>query len=338
MNELRMELGNNSYVITIGKGILSLADKLFNLKRRVFILTDSGVPEEYSKKIKALADSAVIYTVPMGEGAKSFAVLEEVLTAMLSFNIGRGDALVAVGGGVVGDLGGFAASVYMRGIDFYAVPTTLLSQVDSSIGGKTAVNLGKIKNAAGAFYQPKGVLVDTDTLKTLPERQLKSGLAEVIKMAATSDEELFLKLENEGFTDENREEIITAALKIKKNVVEVDEKETGLRKILNFGHTLGHGIESSLGLGALLHGECVALGMVPVTLGTEKKRILALCKKVGLPMDYEYELDRALKLVAHDKKSQNGVVSVILVEKIGSFKIEKMTLAEFCAFVKEELI
>lgn len=315
-----------------------LAGEVFNLKRKVFILTDTGVPREYSEKIKSMASDAVIYTVPMGEGAKSFSVLEGVLSAMLDFNMSRADVLIAVGGGVVGDLGGFAASVYMRGIDFYSVPTTLLSQVDSSIGGKTAINLGSVKNTVGAFHQPRGVLIDTDTLDTLPKRQIAGGLAEVIKMAATFDGELFERLENEGFTKENREEIITAALKIKGKVVEEDERESGLRKVLNFGHTLGHGIESSLGLGALLHGECVALGMMPVAFGEAKGRIYSLAKALGLPMDYEYDISAALAPIVHDKKQEGGKISVILVDKIGSFRIEKMSITEFFTLVSGEKI
>ena len=338
MQKLHVELGKRGYDITVLSGALALAGEVFDLNRKVFILTDSGVPREYSEKIKSAASDAIIYTVPMGEGAKSFAVLENVLTSMLEFNMGRGDALVAVGGGVVGDLGGFAASVYMRGIDFYSVPTTLLSQVDSSIGGKTAINLGAVKNTVGAFHQPRGVLVDTDTLDTLPKRQIAGGLAEVIKMAATFDEELFERLEADGFNENNREEIITAALKIKKGVVEEDECERGLRKVLNFGHTLGHGIESSVGLGTLLHGECVALGMVPVAFGEAKERIIALSKNLGLPMDYKYDFGEALAPVVHDKKQQGGMLSVILVDKIGSYRMEKMSIAEFCALVNGENI
>ncbi len=328
MHKLNVSLGEASYDIYVGKGILKDAKELFDLNGKVFILTDSGVPQSYAQIIKESADDAIIYTVECGEGAKSLGVLEEVLMAMLNFGMGRTDTLVAVGGGVVGDLGGFAAATYMRGIDFYDVPTTLLSQVDSSIGGKVAVNLAGVKNTVGAFHQPKGVLIDTDTLKTLPERQISNGLAEVIKMAATSDRELFEKLEGEGFTDESCEEIIIASLKIKKSVVEVDEKETGLRKILNFGHTLGHGIEASQ-LGTLFHGECVALGMLATASGEAKKRIFELCKNVGLPMEYKYDLEKSLSYVTHDKKCQGGCVSTVLVDKIGSCKIEKLTVSEF---------
>ncbi len=334
MQKLKMALGERSYEITVGRGILASADKYLNLQRKVFVLTDEGVPEKYAKTVASLARESRIMTVPIGESSKSIEVFGRVLSEMMSFGMGRGDALAAVGGGVVGDLGGFAAASYMRGIDFYNIPTTLLSQVDSSIGGKTAVNLGTVKNIVGAFHQPKAVLIDTDTLKTLPKRQISNGLAEAVKMAATSDKILFEKLEKEGFSEENAEQIITMALNIKKAVVEEDECESGLRKILNFGHTLGHGIEASEELCGLYHGECVALGMIPVISDKERGRLTALLKSLGLPMDHEYDKDRALSFLTHDKKCQGGYVSVILVDRIGECRIEKMPLKDFEKMVK----
>ena len=223
------------------------------------------------------------------------------------------------------------AKWYMRGIDFYNIPTTLLAQVDSSIGGKTAVNLGGIKNIVGAFKQPSAVLVDTDTLATLPQRHFMSGLCEAIKMAVTSDERLFDKIESLDKDDiySNIEEIIVGALKIKKHVVENDECEKGLRKILNFGHTLGHGIEADAGLNGLYHGECVAIGMIPVSLGATRTRVLNVLKKVGLPTEYNGKLEDALGYVVHDKKCSDGIVSVIISEKIGTCQIKSMSIDEF---------
>ncbi len=328
-----MSLKDRSYDITVGSGILKDAGTLLNLKRKVFILTDSGVPTQYSEEILRQSSDGVIYTVPEGEGSKSIATLEGVLSSMLNFGLCRSDVLVAVGGGVVGDLGGFAAAVYMRGIDFYNVPTTVLSAVDSSIGGKTAVNLGLVKNTVGAFHQPRAVIIDTDTLKTLPKRQIANGLAEAVKMAVTSDEVLFSRLESEGFTEDNAEEIISAALKIKKNVVEEDECEAGLRKILNFGHTLGHGIEAEEELSGLYHGECVALGILPVLAKSEQKRVASLLCTLGLPMDYKYDKEKALSYISHDKKCSGGKLTVILSDKIGTCRMEKMTVDEFKALV-----
>ena len=335
MTSLHLNLGERGYDITVGQGLLSCADKYFNLDRKVLVLTDSGVPSEYSKRIASLSKDALIFTVPEGEASKSLSALEDVLTCMMNFKMTRKDALVAVGGGVVGDLGGFAASVYMRGIDFYNTPTTLLSQVDSSIGGKTAVNLGNTKNIVGSFYQPKAVLIDTDTLATLSKRHINAGLAEAVKMSLISDGELFEIFEKEDIGNANIEKIITRALMIKKAVVEEDEKESGLRKILNFGHTFGHGIEAESGLGALYHGECVALGMLPVSSDSVRKRLIPVLKKLHLPTEYTGNVDAALKYTGHDKKATSDGIDVVLVEEIGAFKLRKMTIEEFSSLVKK---
>ena len=327
MKTLRMELGENSYDITLGRGILCKAGELMNLSRKVFIVTDENVPREYSEAIKAQCEEALIYTVPAGEGSKSLEALGKLLSAMLDFGLSRGDSAIAVGGGVVGDLTAFASSVYMRGIDFYNIPTTLLSSLDSSIGGKTGVNLSQTKNIVGTFYQPKAVIIDLDTLKTLPKRHISSGLAEAIKMALTSDAELFSLLER-GVTEDNLEEIVFRSLLIKKAVVEEDEKESCLRKILNFGHTAGHGIEAEEE-GALLHGECVALGMLPVASEEVRERLIPILEKLNLPTEYTGDIDSALLRVKHDKKAGRDTLDAIYVDKIGSFRIERCPIDKF---------
>ena len=211
---IHVNLGKG-YNIHIGSGLIDKAGEIFDLTRRVLILTDSGVPSEYAQRVKALCSNARIMTVDKGEGSKNLDTLERVEREMLDFNMTRSDCVVAVGGGVVGDIAGFAASSYMRGVDFYNIPTTLLSQLDSSIGGKTGVNLGGVKHIVGAFYQPTGVIIDPELLKTLPKRHFASGLAEAIKMSLTSSGELFELIEA-GDTKENIEKIITEALLIKK--------------------------------------------------------------------------------------------------------------------------
>ena len=338
MNKLRLNLENRGYDITVGKNVLKDAASLMNLDRRVFIVTDSGVPREYAEAVAAASKSAVIYTVPEGEGSKSLAVMEKVLSAMLDFNMSRKDCAVAVGGGVVGDLTGFVAASYMRGIDFYNVPTTLLSQVDSSIGGKCAVNLGGIKNVIGAFYQPKAVIIDTDTLKTLPKRQISAGLAEAVKMSLTSAKELFEFFEREEISEENIEFVITRALKIKKSVVEADEREGGIRKILNFGHTFGHGIEAESEMRGFYHGECVALGMLPMCSEELEKRLIKVLSRLGLPTEYNGDTDKALAYVVHDKKASNGAVEAIFVDTPGSYRIEKLKTCDFASIVKARLM
>ncbi|MBE6609231.1 MAG: 3-dehydroquinate synthase, partial [Ruminococcaceae bacterium] len=244
---IHMNLGEDSYDIIVQRGVLGEADKHLDLNRRVLVVTDSGVPAQYARTVAEQCKEAMILTVEQGEASKSLDMFGKLLSAMLDGEFSRKDCVVAVGGGVVGDLSGFAASAYMRGIDFYNIPTTLLSQIDSSIGGKTAINFGGVKNIVGAFYQPKKVLIDPELLKTLPKRQISSGLAEAVKMALTSDKELFDIFENKDIGS-SIDEIIVRSLNIKKNVVEQDEKESGLRKILNFGHTVAHGIESSEGM------------------------------------------------------------------------------------------
>lgn len=235
------------YNIHIGRGLIDQSGKIFDLDRKVLIVTDTGVPKEYAEKVSSSCKEAKIVTISEGEGAKNIESFSLLIKKMISFDMTRGDCVVAVGGGMVGDLAGFAAASFMRGVDFYNIPTTLLSQVDSSIGGKTAIDFDGVKNIVGAFYQPKGVIIDPDMLKTLPKRQIANGLAESVKMALTCDKELFELIENNEFSDDILEQIITRSIKIKKSIVEADEREDGIRKILNLGHTFGHGIEAVAG-------------------------------------------------------------------------------------------
>lgn len=311
---------NGCYDIVLERGSLKKAGRLLELDRRVLVVTDEGVPPEYAECVASQCREPVVVTVPRGEGSKSFEQLERLLSAMLEASFTRGDCVVAVGGGVVGDLSGFAASCYMRGIDFYNIPTTLLSQVDSSVGGKTAVNFGGVKNIVGAFYQPKKVIIDPETLKTLERRQIMAGLAEAIKMAATSSAELFEIIENSEDLDADLPEIIRRSLGIKSDVVEQDPKENGLRRILNFGHTVGHAVEG-FNKGKLLHGECVALGMPPMCSGEALDRVTKVLKKYGLPTEIEQSADELMPYLKHDKKMTANSVKVVLVDKIGKFRI-----------------
>ena len=311
---------NGCYDIVLERGSLKKAGQLLELDRRVLVVTDEGVPPEYAGCVASRCREAIVVTVPRGEGSKSFEQLERLLSAMLEASFTRGDCVVAVGGGVVGDLSGFAASCYMRGIDFYNIPTTLLSQVDSSVGGKTAVNFGGVKNIVGAFYQPKKVIIDPETLKTLERRQLMAGLAEAIKMAATSSAELFELIEKSEDLDADLPEIIRRSLCIKRDVVEQDPKENGLRRILNFGHTVGHAVEG-FNKGKLLHGECVALGMPPMCSGEALGRVTKVLKKYGLPTQIEQSADELMPYLKHDKKMTANSVKVVLVDKIGQFRI-----------------
>lgn len=323
---INMNLGASGYEIIVEHDILKKVGEFINLNRKVLIVTDSGVPTEYSKAVAAQCKYPTIITVPGGEDSKSFDKLQMLCGEMLKHNFTRKDCVVAVGGGVVGDLSGFAAACFMRGIDFYNIPTTFLSQVDSSIGGKVAVNFNGIKNIIGAFYQPKCVIIDPEVLKTLSERQISNGMAESVKMALTSDKELFEIFKSDDYKN-NIDEIIVRSLNIKKSVVEQDEKETGLRKILNFGHTVGHAIES-LNFGKLYHGECVGIGMLYMCSDDVKSQLISVLKRLNLPTKAEYSENEILNSLMHDKKSENNGVSVVYVPKIGSYEIKKMSFEE----------
>ena len=338
--------GTKSYDIVIERGCLKKAGALLPLQRKVLIVTDSGVPERYASSLAAACKEPVICTIGQGESNKTLQNFQRLLSTMLAKGFDRNDCVVAVGGGICGDLAGFAAACYMRGVDFYNIPTTLLSQVDSSIGGKTAVNLDGIKNPVGAFYQPGRVLIDADVLDSLPPRHLSAGLAESLKMAVTFDEDFFRFFEEiiesscsenkeegsqktseenfpEGSIYKNIEEIILRSLKIKKDVVEKDEKEQGLRKVLNFGHTIGHGIESVAPADSLYHGECVAIGMLPMCSPDIRERLLRIYDRLGLPSSCSLDLDAVCDSMRHDKKSRGGRITVIETDRIGSYRMRE---------------
>ncbi len=334
MKTLHVGLGADSYDIFVERGLLFRADRLLSLDRRVLVVTDDGVPPAYAEALASRCGEGHIVTIPQGEGHKTLATVEELLRVMLTHRFSRSDCVVAVGGGVVGDVAGFTAASYMRGVDFYNVPTTVLSQVDSSVGGKTGVNLDRIKNIVGAFKQPKGVLIDCDLLVSLPKRQIANGLAEAVKMALTFDRDLFRLFEEED-PEAFLERVIVRSLELKIAVVEQDEKETGLRKVLNFGHTVGHGIES-LGLG-LYHGECVALGMLPMCAPAVKDRLIPVLKKLALPTEVTFDGEAVREAMRHDKKGDGTSVSAVLVNEVGTFQMETLTEKELagrlvCAF------
>ncbi len=326
--QLHLDLPQNGYDIILERGVLSRAGALLHLDRRVLIVTDSGVPQIYARTVAAQCRTSKIVTVPSGEESKTFPVFEMLCRTLLEEGFTRTDCVVAVGGGVVGDLAGFAAASFMRGIDFYNIPTTVLSQVDSSIGGKVAINLAHVKNIIGAFHQPKRVLIDPNVLSTLPERQVSNGLAEAVKMSLTSDAELFELFES-GKALEQIETVIERSLRIKKSVVEQDEREQGLRRILNFGHTLGHGVEAFAHEHGLYHGECVSLGMIPMCAPAVRERLLNVLRALRLPTALPGAIEPMLEAVSHDKKCAGTDVSVVYVPEIGSFEIKKVPLSEW---------
>jgi len=324
-----------SYPIYLERGALQKAGQLLSLQRKCMIVTDQNIPAAYIDTLAQQCAEPVVFTLVPGEGSKSLASFSDILSVMLEHHFSRTDCVVALGGGVVGDLAGFVASAYLRGVDFYNIPTTVLSQVDSSIGGKVAVNFQGLKNMVGAFYPPKAVLIDPKTLSSLPRRQIANGLAESIKMAMTFDETFFALFEKAD-PMENLDKIIELSLLAKQRVVEADEREQGLRKVLNFGHTLAHAIESESLNGAdpLYHGECVALGMIPMCSDAVKQRLIPVLERAGLPTRYKGSPERWVEAVSHDKKVGGDTITVVRVNAVGSFVMEKISLSRFAEEIR----
>lgn len=329
---LQVKASQGNYDIYIERGGLQRVSEVFSLERKVLVVSDDGVPEEYAMTVASQCDEAILFVFEQGEASKCMDTYAEVLQTLVDHHFSRTDCIVAVGGGVVGDLAGFAAATYMRGIDFYNIPTTVLSQVDSSIGGKTAIDFGGYKNLVGSFYAPKGVLIDSDVLRSLPKRQISNGVAEMIKMSMTHDAELFELLET---TTVVSEEMIRRALLIKKQVVEMDEREGGLRKVLNFGHTLGHALESVSN--TYYHGECVALGMLPMCSPIVRKRLVSLLRNWCLPTDWTNDMDTILEAGRHDKKTDGDRLTIVYVPEIGKFELKTIPFSEWEGMIRKGL-
>jgi 3-dehydroquinate synthase len=355
MRIVQVSLGSRSYAIKVGGGLLPrLGAECAQLKLgpRCAIITDANVGKRFAKAaLKSLSASGfepVLITVAAGEKSKRLAVVEQCHDQLAAHRLERKSFIVALGGGVVGDLAGFVAATYLRGIPFVQVPTTLLAQVDSSVGGKTGVNLKAGKNLVGAFYQPRLVLCDLDTLKTLPRREYVSGLAEVVKYGVIYDAVLFAQLERNLPKLLQRDvatlrAVVARCCEIKADVVGQDETESGLRAILNFGHTIGHAIENSSGYGKFLHGEAIAIGQVAAAklsqnvLGLpsgDAARIERLFVQAGLPVKIKLSAARRKKLLAAmklDKKVSGGEIKFVLAKKIGVVKFGCRVGAELLA-------
>ena len=339
MRTVNVDLGERSYPIHIGAGLLTqgalVAAEL--PQKRVALVTNETVAPLYLQAVSgglaAQGVAVVPIVLPDGEAYKSWETLNTIFDALLEHRCERRTAIVALGGGVVGDIAGFAAAVYQRGVPFIQMPTTLLAQVDSAVGGKTAINHPLGKNMVGAFYQPRLVIADSDTLRTLPDRELTAGLAEVIKYGLIRDRAFFEWLEQniERLLAKEPEALgfaIEQSCRNKAEVVGADERESGVRALLNFGHTFGHAIEVGAGYGTWLHGEAVGAGMVlaarlSARLGhladEDVSRIIALLQRARIPVEPpDLGLERYLELMGHDKKVESGRLKFILLERIGS--------------------
>ncbi|EAA9688425.1 3-dehydroquinate synthase [Salmonella enterica] len=343
MERITVTLGERSYPITIAAGLFNEPASFLPLKSgdQVMLVTNETLAPLYLDKVRGVLQRAGVNVdsviLPDGERYKSLTVLDTVFTALLKKPHGRDTTLVALGGGVIGDLTGFAAASYQRGVRFIQVPTTLLSQVDSSVGGKTAVNHPLGKNMIGAFYQPASVVVDLDCLKTLPARELASGLAEVIKYGIILDADFFTWLEGNldallRLNGPAMAYCIRRCCELKAEVVAADEREAGLRALLNLGHTFGHAIEAEMGYGNWLHGEAVAAGMVMAACTSERlgqfssadtQRIIALLRRAGLPVIGPREMSAQAYLphMLRDKKVLAGELRLVLPLAIGKSEV-----------------
>ena len=336
---LQVDLGERSYPIYVQANCLDQRQSELQQiigNKKIAVVSNETIKPLYLDALElALGKQAdAVITLPDGEQYKTMTQLENIFDAMLAAQLNRSSLLIALGGGVVGDMTGFAAACYQRGIDFIQVPTTLLSQVDSSVGGKTAVNHARGKNMIGAFHQPKAVFIDINTLSTLPARELSAGLAEVIKYGLIADADFFHWLEQniDALMAKSSDALayaIQRSCEIKAEVVAADEKEGGVRAILNLGHTFGHAIESNQGYGAWLHGEAVAAGMVmaidlSVRMGMIKPAILERAKKLlqraALPLlaPADSSLEAFLSVMAVDKKNIHGAIRLVLIRELGN--------------------
>lgn len=345
MKKIKVNIPGRDYTIFIESGSLNNIGR--NIKeiykgKKIAIITDENVYGLYGKHIKENLetkgfDLKFIRLIP-GENSKSMNGLQEVYNELLDFSITRADLIIAFGGGVVGDLAGFAASTLLRGIPYIQIPTSLLAQIDSSLGGKVAINLEKGKNLVGSFYQPLAVYIDPDLLRTLEARYFNDGMGETIKYACIKDKDLFEKLSNYNTEEElfqDIEEIIYKCLDIKRSIVELDELDRGERMLLNFGHTLGHGVEKYYNYEKYSHGQAVAIGMYNITKKSEElgltragtaDRIKYLLKKYKLPYKMDsVDINKIINIISKDKKILGDNINIVVLEEIGSSFIKTIS-------------
>ena len=344
--KMTVDLKEHSYPIYIERGILKeAAERIAEVYQgsKIMIISDDRVYSYYGEALKKnLSEKyeCAETVIPHGEPSKAFETLPGVYSSLLEAKISRTDLIVALGGGVVGDLAGFVAATFLRGIKFVQIPTSILAQVDSSVGGKVAVDLPQGKNLVGAFYQPKAVFIDTDLLATLSTRFLHDGLAEAIKYGCIKDAALFEKIA--GYADDaallaDIDSVVATCCAIKARIVEQDEFDTGLRMLLNFGHTLGHAVEQHFGYSCFTHGEGVAIGMYQLTKRTEElemtakgsaERIKSVLEKYNLPLTAGVEKAQLLDTMARDKKKNGNSITLIILQQIGEGVLQKVDWQE----------
>ncbi|MBJ8325231.1 3-dehydroquinate synthase [Streptococcus pacificus] len=347
--KIEVNLPSHPYEILIERnGLYRVGEWVKTLwdKQKIVIISDNRVASLYAEHVKLQLESqgfqVAVFDFLAGEQQKNLTTVEKIYDFLSRFGMTRTDGIIALGGGVVGDIAGFVASTYMRGLHFLQIPTSLIAQVDASIGGKTGVNTKNAKNLLGTFYQPDGVFIDPEVLNTLGERELVEGMGEVIKCALIADTTLWQLLEEMSGTREDileaSDQLIYHSCLVKKELVLADEYDTGLRHLLNFGHTIGHALEQTAGYGEIYHGEAVALGMIQVTRIAEKKglaatglseEIEAMCHKFGLPLvTSNWDQETLYQAITHDKKVSGNRLKLVVVPEIGQARIESMAIEE----------
>lgn len=347
MRTLKVETGR-PYEILIDKGLIDNCGehiKKVSKANKIAVISDTNVFPIYGEKVvnscKNAGYEVVSFTFKAGEASKNLTTISQMYDFLAENHLTRSDLIVALGGGVTGDMAGFAAASYLRGIDFVQIPTSLLAQVDSSVGGKTGVDISAGKNLVGAFWQPILVLIDSNSLATLPQYYIDDGMAEVIKYGCIKDKALFEKLEKVNAMD-CIEDIIYNCVSIKRDVVSRDERESGERALLNFGHTIGHALEKVSNFTGLSHGQGVAIGMVMMTNASEKagitnagttKRVEALCKKYNLPTDSDVAKNEIATASSSDKKTSGSSITLVLLNEIGDSFLKKTPIKDFEGFI-----
>lgn len=326
--QLYVNLENHNYNVIIKNKLIDNIDDYIKLNSKIIIMYDENIPNHFLNIILSKYNNIYTYEVKSGEKSKSFVVYNNILKTLIDLNFSRNDYIIAFGGGVVGDLSGFVAATFKRGCHFINIPTTTISMIDSSIGGKVAINFENIKNVVGTFYQPEQVLIDPLLLESLDKRHFYSGLVEALKAGIIGDKKLYQLFKDNIFV-ENIEEVIYRSLVVKKKFVEIDQFDHGIRKMLNFGHTIGHAIESYYHLGEVYHGEAVAIGMVymidNINLKADVKNIL---KNMNINLNLDINIDKLYEFIKNDKKANSNMISLIKVKDIEEVEIIDVEIKE----------
>ncbi len=323
MRQLRVKASARTYDVMIESGLLGRLSAHLDPELFYVVIADDHIPSAYIEKVTAVCPNHIVIRFPQGEASKSLAELGRIIDIMTDQCVRKDSCVIAVGGGVTGDLAGFAAAVFLRGIPYIQIPTTLLAQIDSSVGGKVAIDTAKAKNAIGAIHPPVKVLIDPDTLKTLDKRQISAGMAEMIKYGMIADKDFFQKIKTEDVASD-WEYYIYKSLEIKRRFVEADEFDDGVRRSLNFGHTFGHAIEAYYDYKKYLHGEAIAIGMVMIVSRPEVRRELVEClRRYDLPTYDPVDVENLKLYVNRDKKYRRDLLSIVDVLDIGSSVIVK---------------